>query len=323
MFSSQQWSLRDLKEDCSELTIALLVLASTKGSSSASIMILVLEEKEMVFCALFPLILNSSTYTRKKSVGLLDPETQKAVPQQRCNNIRFSSIEPLAKYWVKKMPLVSCCVRSSDHTCDPILVYGDTLRALLSSTAVDSRIRNHINGPLEAEIAYFCKDDLVSHLGNLTDKDRLEDLLIVLLDMENLQVELGAREDVRDDPTCLSPITMEYGPDGDGFRDSSDREPLLPRSNTGELSKSAFKLKYGYDSDPFQDPSDTESTSSRSSEGETRQSSDTMDHGADEDPLCDFSDIEIPSPRRQTGEGKKSFRSRFPSISFDTEPHLL
>ncbi|KAF7507168.1 hypothetical protein GJ744_010850 [Endocarpon pusillum] len=88
------------------------------------------------------------------------------------------------------MILASCCMRTANHQCSLILVYGDTLRVLLRCTFVNSGIWKHLEGPLDTEITYFCKDDLVSHLGNLTDKDHLEEFLSRLLEIWNLEMEL-------------------------------------------------------------------------------------------------------------------------------------
>lgn len=127
----------------------------------------------------------------------------------------------------------ACCHPSEDHKCDMMIVYGDTLRALLSSSAVDSTICTHVDGPLESDmpVMFFCKDDLAYHLGDQIHKDDLEHFLALLLDVENLQVEIPLGEDIREvSSNCSSPITMEYGPesDGDPFEDCPDTEPLLP-----------------------------------------------------------------------------------------------
>jgi hypothetical protein len=249
------------------------------------------------------------------------PQTQKAFPQQKCKNIYSPSVKLFAERWFDNMVAsVSCCLRLPGHMCEPVRVYGDKLRMLASYAAFDPLCQSHINGPLEAEITYLCKDDLVSHLANHIDQDRLKDFDGLLVELENLQAEWAALLNDDEDPTRDPPAALEYGPDGDWFQASSDRELLLS-SSPRAASESAFKSKYGYDSDPFEDPSDTESTSSKSSEEEVGQSSDTMDHAPDGDPLGDFFDIEIPSLTGQTGEGRESFRARFPLLSSGGRSH--
>ena len=136
-------------------------------------------------------------------------------------------------------------------------------------------------------------------------------------------MEVSVMEGVRDDPTCLSPVALEYGPDGDPFRDTSDEEPLLSNGTKGEVSESAFELKYEYDSNPFDDPFDTESISLQSSAGEGSQSQDELDPRTSRDSFEEISDVEIPLTQRQAEVGLKSFRSRLPSISLDTKLYSL
>ena len=220
------------------------------------------------------------------------------------------SVSPYQNLSIKMLPL-PCCVFSLGHTCELILVYGDTLRALLSSTAVDSTIWNHISSPLEAELTYFCRDDLALHLGNVTDKDHLEDFLAMLLAVENLQVELGAWEDIRDEWASLSPITMEYEPDGDLFQETPDTEPLLPRSAQEDRTGWPVTVQYESDIDPFRDPSGTESPSSGR---RGRQWLAALDYGSDRDRPRGSSDTGPQLPRAYTGEGRVSFRSHLASI---------
>ncbi len=122
----------------------------------------------------------------------------------------------------------SCCVWTANHQCDPILVYEETLRILMRCTFVESRIWKHFDRLLDTEITYFCRDDLVSHLGTWTDRDHLEEFLSRLPEIWSLQMEVDAMEEVRDHPACHSPIALEYGPNEDPFRDFSDEELLLP-----------------------------------------------------------------------------------------------
>ncbi len=219
--------------------------------------------------------------------------------------------------------LASCCAWTANHQCEPVLVYGETLRILMRCTFVESGIWKHFDGVLDTEITYFCRDDLVSHLGTWTDRDHLEEFLSRLPEIWNLQMEVDAMEEVRDDPACLSHIALEYGPDGDPFRDSSDEEPLLPNITKGEVSKSTFGLKYGYDSNPFEDSSDTESMTLKSSTGEGRHPQDDLEPEASRDSSEEFAGVGISLPQEQAEVGRKSFRSRLPSISLDTKLRFL
>jgi hypothetical protein len=126
----------------------------------------------------------------------------------------------------------SCCIRSEGHKCDLILVWGEALRALLSSPSVDAAIWTHVDGPLDAEtpVRFFCRDDLIAHLGNATIKDYLEDYLAMILDISKKKFELGLERAIREDLACLSPVATEDGSDnGDPFVDAPDTEPLAPK----------------------------------------------------------------------------------------------
>ncbi len=178
----------------------------------------------------------------------------------------------------------ACCISSEDHGCDLIIVHGDTLRGLLSSAAVDRAIHSHVDGSLDGEfpVMFLCKDDLALHLGNVADRDDLEDFLAMLLAGENiqsLQVELGCWEEVGDESICASPMTTEYGRDRDLFQDQSDLEPLLTEGPFQDPATCEPILL----EDPFRDPSDT--------------------------------DTEPEGPRRLTGERRKAFRARLASIN--------
>jgi hypothetical protein len=84
----------------------------------------------------------------------------------------------------------ACCIDSPGHKCDWILVYGDALRALVLTFAADSAIGNHVEGLSDSglNVAFFCKEDLALHLGNVTDTDHLEQFLDLLVTIKNIEV---------------------------------------------------------------------------------------------------------------------------------------
>lgn len=190
--------------------------------------------------------------------------------QQRYDHNNLSSFKSSARANMKLLPC-TCYLRSGDHRCDLILVYGDTLHALLSSTAVDLAILDHVDGSLEAEVPvmFFCKDDLALHLRNKTHRDDLEDFLAMLLagkQMQTIQDDLERQEEVADASACSSPIAVEYGSDGEAFLDSSETEPLLPQGQSRDtLEYQPCSLE-----DAFRGPSDTEECLPEGMTGEKR-----------------------------------------------------
>ncbi len=212
--------------------------------------------------------------------------------------------------------LASCCVETANHQCDPVLVRGENLHILMRCIFVESGIWKHFDGPLDTEIISFCRDDLVSHLGTWTDRDHLEELLSRLPELWNLQMEVDAVEEVRDDPVCLSPTALEFGPGGDPFRDSSDAEPFLPKMTKAEVSESTFKLKYEYDSNPFEDSCDIQPIT-------LSHPQDDLEPEASRDSSEDISSVGICLPQKQAKVGARLFRSHLPSISLDTKLRFL
>ena len=147
----------------------------------------------------------------------------------------------------------SCCVQSEGHKCDLILVWGETLRALLSSPFADGAIWKHVDGQLDKDmpVMFFCRDDLIAHLGNVTVKDYLDDFLGMIREINKSRVEQGLENDIREDLACihpnetdivslngmkyLPPVAMEYGFVGDQFVDLPHTDSIL------------FKGSYNYE----------------------------------------------------------------------------
>ena len=159
---------------------------------------------------------------------LVDVDTSPEATQ--CNKVRqhfFLDCPIRCKTLFNNMQPPSCCVSAPGHRCDLILVYGDTLRALLSSSAVDAAIWNHIALPLDDDmpVMFLCQDDLLGHLGNVTHRDNLEELLALLLDANRENIEAGIENNIDEILDSVFPITMEYGYEGDLFAGSPDFDP--------------------------------------------------------------------------------------------------
>jgi hypothetical protein len=102
------------------------------------------------------------------------------------------------------MQSTACCIDSPGHKCNWILVYGDTLRVFLSSFAADSATHSHAEGSSDGglDVAFFCKDDLELHLGNVTDTDHVEQFLELLVTIENIEVGPRFGAQIRHDSNC-------------------------------------------------------------------------------------------------------------------------
>lgn len=139
----------------------------------------------------------------------------------------------------------SCCVQSEGHSCDLILVWGESLRALLSSPLVDGAVWKHVDGPTDGDMPtmFFCRDDLLIHLGHVTIKDYLDDYLAMILDLSKGMVDRDLDKEVREDLASrrpvetdivslngmryLPPVAVEYGTEGNQFVDSAQTDSLL------------------------------------------------------------------------------------------------
>jgi hypothetical protein len=230
------------------------------------------------------------------------------------------------------MPRIPCCLTSAVHKCELILVHGDNLRALLSLLAVDSPIWNHFDGSPESEFSFFCKEDLISNLDGLTNKGHLEDFLTRLVDIENVPVKTWFQTDGKIESACNSPLTIEYGLEGERFLDSSDMESLLPQRTGTDTSSPTVSTDCGSGSDPFRDPSpepsdcdddsaplltpsNTESTWSKTSSKHGTKWIGSTDYSSDRDDY--WSKIGSSSEKKVTAKGRWWLSSLFGSKTME------
>jgi hypothetical protein len=229
----------------------------------------------------------------------------------------------------------ACCIDSPGHKCDWILVYGDALRVLLSSSAADSAIHNHVDGLSDSglDVAFFCKDDLALHLGNVVDTGHLEQFLDLLVTIKN--IELGPRfgAQIRDDSNCLSPIPRQYGCDEEPFQESFDTECLVHEVQFSDcwdtkprLPKYPFQKSSGSGEPPPENPFRDPDTEPPSPENPFEESSDFNDRfppylaSSPEDPFEDSSHFEkrfppfSPPAADEPVEGSSDFEKRFPPL---------
>jgi hypothetical protein len=204
---------------------------------------------------------------------------------------------------------------------------------LLLSFAADSAIDNHVEGLWDSglNVAFFCKEDLALHLGNVTDTDHLEQFLDLLVTIKNIEVGPRFGAQIRHDSNCLSSIPTQYGPDEEPFQESfntqclvhevqfSDRWDTKPR-----LTKCPFQKSSGSGEsvleNPFHDPNTEPSSPGKWSE----ESSDFNKRfppllpSSPEEPFEDSSRFEkrfpllSPPTAEEPVEGSSNFKNRFP-----------
>lgn len=208
----------------------------------------------------------------------------------------------------------ACCVDAPGHECSLILVYGETLRVLLLSSAVDSTIYRHVDRSLEGEfpVAFFCKSDLVLHLSNVTDTDHLDQFLDLLVTINNVEAEHKYGGDTRGELTVDPLSRMESVFDRVAFHESSDIEPLLPKDGPGlaDSTWDACDLDVAPPEDPFLDQSESELSSPEQPFHEPFEINQSLPPPS------------IASSSKMTGDDRQSFRSHVASIRSKTRSLL-
>jgi hypothetical protein len=212
------------------------------------------------------------------------------------------------------MQSCACCIDPPGHKCDWILVYEDALRALLSSSAADSAIHSHVEGLSDSglSVAFFCKEDLALHLGNVADTDHLEQFLDLLVTIKNIEVGPRFGTQIRHDSNCLSSIPTQYGPDEEPFQESSNTQCLVHEVQFSDrwdtkprLIKWPFQKSSGSGEsvleNPFRNP-DTEPSSPG------KRSEESSDFNKRFPPL-------LPSSPEKPFEDSSHFEKRFPRLS--------
>lgn len=84
----------------------------------------------------------------------------------------------------KLSPPICCGEDYAYHDCDPVLVFGDTLRALLAYPNIHPMVLKHARGAMDKDLpaVLFCRSDLIYHsVGNARTRAELDAFLGHLL----------------------------------------------------------------------------------------------------------------------------------------------